>query len=132
MTGDSEQELLIESQAFKIISTSLIQNGFNIRKVKPVTYEISPDLIEIRSYQDWWVCEKLLKRKRIVFRIRGDEQIGMGHIYRALTLAHEITDHEVFFVCDEINFLVYSCCGSVKIFSLVFCSTILPSFIIQI
>jgi spore coat polysaccharide biosynthesis predicted glycosyltransferase SpsG len=101
LTGDSEQELLIESQAFKIISTSLIQNGFNIRKVKPVTYEISPDLIEIRSYQDWWVCEKLLKRKRIVFRIMGDEQIGMGHIYRALTLAHEITDHEVYFVCDE-------------------------------
>jgi len=80
LTGDSEQELLIESQAFKIISTSLIQNGFNIRKVKPVTYEISPDLIEIRSYQDWWVCEKLLKRKRIVFRIMGNEQIGMDPI----------------------------------------------------
>ena len=109
LTGDSEQELLIESQAFKIISTSLIQNGFNIRKVKPVTYEISPDLIEIRSYQDWWVCEKLLKRKRIVFRIMGDEQIGMGHIYRALTLAHEITDHEVYFVCDEKSREAVSC-----------------------
>ena len=101
LTEDSEPELLIESQAFKIISTSLAQRGFGAGKVKPVTYEISPDLIEIRSYQDWWVCEKLLKRKRIVFRVRGDEQIGMGHIYRALTLAHEITDHEVYFVCDE-------------------------------
>jgi spore coat polysaccharide biosynthesis predicted glycosyltransferase SpsG/CMP-N-acetylneuraminic acid synthetase len=101
LTGDSEKELLIESQAFKIISTSLIQKGFNIKKIKPVTYEINPDLIEMRSYQDWWVCEKLLKRKRIIFRIRGDEKIGMGHIYRALTLAHEITDHEVYFVCDE-------------------------------
>jgi spore coat polysaccharide biosynthesis predicted glycosyltransferase SpsG/CMP-N-acetylneuraminic acid synthetase len=101
LSGDSEQELLIESQAFKILSTSLIRNGFNAEKLMPLTYEINQDLIEIRSYQEWWVCEKLLRRKRIVFRIIGDELIGMGHIYRALTLAHEITDHEVYFVCDE-------------------------------
>jgi spore coat polysaccharide biosynthesis predicted glycosyltransferase SpsG/CMP-N-acetylneuraminic acid synthetase len=101
LSGDSEQELLIESQAFKILSTSLIQNGFKAEKVKPATYEISHDLIEIRSYQEWWICEKLIRRKRIVFRIIGNEQVGMGHIYRALTLAHEITDHEVYFVCDE-------------------------------
>ncbi len=25
----------------------------------------------------------------------------MGHIYHSLALAHEITDHEVIFVCDE-------------------------------
>jgi spore coat polysaccharide biosynthesis predicted glycosyltransferase SpsG/CMP-N-acetylneuraminic acid synthetase len=57
--------------------------------------------IEIDSYQDWWVCEKILSRKKIVFHVIGSIEIGMGHIYHSLALAHEITDHEVVFVCDE-------------------------------
>lgn len=57
--------------------------------------------IEIEGYQDWWVCEKVLQRKRIVFNVIGSIQIGMGHIYHSLALAHEITDHEIIFVCDE-------------------------------
>ena len=57
--------------------------------------------IEIESYQNWWVCEKILQRKRIVFNVIGSTKIGMGHIYHSLALAHEITDHEIIFVCDE-------------------------------
>ena len=58
------------------------------------------DALQIRTSQDWWVCEKLLKRRRLVFRVIGNDLVGMGHIYRALTLAHELTDHELFFVTD--------------------------------
>jgi len=25
----------------------------------------------------------------------------MGHVYRPLTIAHEVTDHELIFVCKE-------------------------------
>jgi spore coat polysaccharide biosynthesis predicted glycosyltransferase SpsG/CMP-N-acetylneuraminic acid synthetase len=57
--------------------------------------------IEIETYQDWWICEKILQRKRIIFNVIGNTKIGMGHIYHSLALAHEITDHEVIFVCDE-------------------------------
>ena len=57
--------------------------------------------IEIESYQDWWICEKLLQRKRIIFNVIGNNKVGMGHIYRALSLAHDITDHEVIFICNE-------------------------------
>jgi len=57
--------------------------------------------IEIENYQDWWICEKILQRKRIVFNVIGSNEIGMGHIYHSLALAHEITDHEVIFVCAE-------------------------------
>jgi len=42
-------------------------------------------------------------KKRLVFRIVGNKQVGMGHIYRALTLAHEFSDHEVLFVTDMNN-----------------------------
>jgi len=68
--------------------------------------------IEIESYQDWWVCEKLLQRKKIVFNVIGNLKIGMGHIYRALSLAHEITDHEIIFVCNENDKLAVSAIAS--------------------
>ena len=57
--------------------------------------------IEIKNYQDWWICEKILQRKRIVFNVIGSLEIGMGHIYHSLALAHEISDHEIIFVCHE-------------------------------
>ena len=100
LSGGTEHAVLIESQAFQIIDSDLIQNGKLRSDVQPHIYTLDDDLIEIQSYQDWWVCEKLLKRRRIVFRVIGDMEAGLGHIQRALTLAHEITDHEIRFVCD--------------------------------
>ena len=66
-------------------------------------FEIKKNLIEIKDYHDWWICEKLLLRKRIVFRVIGSKKVGMGHIYRALTLAHEIIDHEIIFITTEFD-----------------------------
>jgi spore coat polysaccharide biosynthesis predicted glycosyltransferase SpsG/CMP-N-acetylneuraminic acid synthetase len=101
LNGEVERKLLVESQSFQIIGSDLIKNGLlGSAGIKPHVYALDHNLIEIKSYQDWWVCEKLLRRKRIVFRVIGDEKVGMGHIQRALTLAHEITDHEIIFVCE--------------------------------
>ena len=57
--------------------------------------------IEIKNYQSWWLCEKILQRKKIIFHVFGGLDLGMGHIYHSLSIAHEITNHEVLFVCDE-------------------------------
>lgn len=57
--------------------------------------------IDIASSLEWWICERLLRRKRIVFVVAGNREIGMGHIYRALQLAHQINNHEVTFVCTR-------------------------------
>jgi len=38
---------------------------------------------------------------RIVFRVIGNQSVGMGHVYRSLSLAHELTDCEVLFVTDS-------------------------------
>ncbi len=101
LNGEAERKLLIESQSFQIIHGDLIKNDLlGSAGIKPHVYKLDHSLIEIKSYQDWWVCEKLLRRKRIVFRVIGNEKVGMGHIQRALTLAHEITDHEILFVCE--------------------------------
>lgn len=56
---------------------------------------------DIDTKQDWIVCESLLARKKIVFRVDGYGQLGLGHIYRALTLAYELIEHEVVFICNS-------------------------------
>lgn len=87
-----------ELQAFHILSKSTLEKGVFGQKPFIIDSEKS---IEIENYQTWWVCEKILQQKRIVFNVIGNKEIGMGHIYHSLALAHEITDHEIIFVCDE-------------------------------
>jgi spore coat polysaccharide biosynthesis predicted glycosyltransferase SpsG len=88
-----------EVRAFQILRPRMLAGGVRRPRLSP--YFLDADEIEIASYRDWWICEKLLARRRILFRVIGDPRVGMGHIYRALTLAHEITDHEIIFVCDQ-------------------------------
>lgn len=57
--------------------------------------------VDIDTKQDWAMCEALLKKKRIVFRVDGDDQLGLGHIYRALTLAYSLMEHDIQFICDS-------------------------------
>jgi len=97
----AEQMVLVTSSCFRILPSTLLNNSTVLQKGEACFFELQTEPIEIDRTQDWWVCEKLLKRKRIIFRVIGSESIGMGHVYRALSLAHEITDHEVLFVCDE-------------------------------
>ena len=65
-------------------------------------YEIpEEESVDIDSAYDWIVCEKILNRKKIVFRADGYRAIGMGHIYHCLTLAHNLIGHNVMFVTKE-------------------------------
>lgn len=65
-------------------------------------FEISEDeAIDIDTYSDWVLCENILNRKKIIFRTMGKMQLGMGHVYRCLTLAYKLTGHEILFVLDS-------------------------------
>lgn len=100
--GDKQEIHDVESRSFALVqSRHFNDQSTNSPSILP--WPVEHDLLEIESYQDWWVCEKLLNRKRLIFRVIGNKQNGMGHIYRALSLAHEITDHEILFVCDTEN-----------------------------
>ncbi len=57
--------------------------------------------VDIDSTSDWIVCESELKKKRIVFRADGYKELGMGHIYHCLTLAYNLTGHDIMFVTDK-------------------------------
>jgi len=91
--------LIEEIKSFYIINFDKFKNEFDFYFLN------DEESIEIDGYYSWWVIEKLLERKRIVFNVIGNKQVGMGHIYRALSLAHEINDHEILFVCNENDYL---------------------------
>lgn len=56
---------------------------------------------DIDSIKDWIVCEAQLSRKKIAFRVDGYREIGLGHVYRALTLGYELMGHDIVYLCDE-------------------------------
>ena len=60
----THDEYYEEIKAFHIFSRLYVNN----KKYKPFVLDLEKS-IEIESYQDWWVCEKVLQRKRIVFNV---------------------------------------------------------------
>jgi len=75
----------------------------NSRLGKNITLlEVSPEeSIDIDSYLDWWVAEKIMKRKKIIIKTDATNEIGTGHVYRGLNIASRITDHEVIFLLNK-------------------------------
>jgi len=55
--------------------------------------------IDIDTYQDFAVAEFLLKRRRVAFVVVGNRDLGLGHAYRTLMLAHELVDQDLHFYC---------------------------------
>ncbi len=107
LLGDDEEQtpVYVESKALIILRSAALA-GTGPQRIIP--YFLNDRGIEINSYQDWWICEHLLRRRHVVFVVVGYPAIGMGHIYRALMLAHEITEHRVTFFCTRESELAVS------------------------
>lgn len=106
LLGDeNETPVYVESKALVILDAKALLRG-EIRRTIP--YFLNDRAIEINSYQDWWICERLLQRRHVVFVVAGYPAIGMGHVYRALMLAHEITGHRITFLCTRESELAVS------------------------
>ena len=96
--GEIGNTLAVESRALIVVRLAALAQA-DKRHIVP--YYLGDQAIEIQDYQDWWICERLLLRRNIVFVVAGYPAIGMGHIFRALMLAHEITSHKITFVCTR-------------------------------
>ena len=91
----------VETGGFLITRRGFVTETSRIGKNISV-FEISEDeAIDIDTHKDWILCEAILKKKRIVMRADGEENLGMGHIYRCLMLAYKLIGHEVCFVCKQ-------------------------------
>ncbi|MBP6344057.1 MAG: acylneuraminate cytidylyltransferase [Candidatus Omnitrophica bacterium] len=92
-----------------VICRSAFLNAYKKRiGIKVDLYVLpSQEAIDIDTYEDWNLCEYLLKRRTILFVLSGYNEIGLGHIYRGLVLANSILNHRVLFLVDEKSQLGY-------------------------
>ncbi|MGA2622470.1 MAG: glycosyltransferase [Bacteroidota bacterium] len=90
-----------ETGAFFVMKRSAIGERGYIGNVGKPFYLHQTHAVEINTFNDWWVAEKLLRRKQILFVVAGYPALGMGHVYRSLMLAQELNDHEVQFLCTK-------------------------------
>ncbi|MBF0479372.1 MAG: cytidine 5'-phosphate N-acetylneuraminic acid synthetase [Candidatus Omnitrophica bacterium] len=97
-TEKDDQNFFVEIKAFMLFKAARVAQK---QPMQWFPYLLEENWLEIKNYQDWWVCERLLQRKRIIFRVIGNNAMGMGHVYRALTLAHENSKDEIIFVCEK-------------------------------
>ncbi len=58
---------------------------------------------DIDNFSDLYLCESILNRKKIVFTVIGYADVGLGHAYRAVMLAHEFVNYELLFICERKN-----------------------------
>ena len=97
-----EKTLVVESRALLIVRLQHLADAARpLVHGRVVPWFLGDRALEIQGYQDWWICERLLAQRHVVFVVAGWPAIGMGHVYRALMLAHEITSHKVSFVCTR-------------------------------
>ena len=57
--------------------------------------------INIVSYEDWWVAERYLNKKKIVFIANANDEIGISRIYRCIALASRLLSDNILFLLDE-------------------------------
>lgn len=93
----------VEAGAFLICKRENISESTRIGK-KVSVYEIPKDeSTDIDNIEDWIVCENILKKKKIVLRCDGYNELGMGHIYHCLTIAYALTGQDVLLVTNEMH-----------------------------
>ena len=56
--------------------------------------------IDIDTYADWHTAESYLGRKKLVYRVTGNEENGTGHIHRGITLADYLVEHDIEFAVE--------------------------------
>ncbi|MEF2846234.1 MAG: acylneuraminate cytidylyltransferase [Eggerthellaceae bacterium] len=88
----------LETGAFFVSQRSVVFPDSRLGTTVGVFEVPSDEAIDIDSWQDWVLCETSFNRKKIVFRVDGYAELGLGHIYRCLTLAYECTEHDVVFI----------------------------------
>lgn len=76
----------------------ILETGSRIHE--PVALlELDPtEGLDIDDYAHWAVAEYYAGRKSIVIRADAAPQLGMGHVFRAMALAHELASHDVVIV----------------------------------
>ena len=92
-----ESGAIIASKRKQILTGSRIGGNISLLELDPVR------AIDIDTDLDFLKCQNVLNKKIILMHVVGRPDLGLGHVYRALTLANEFVEHEIIFVVNEID-----------------------------
>jgi len=101
------QPIFRETGGFLITRPSVITPASRIGKKVDLYLLSGGEEIDIDTLEDWSLCEYYLKRKKILFVVSGNRQIGLGHVHNTLLVANDILDHQVSFLVDKTSQLAY-------------------------
>lgn len=96
-----------ETGGFLITRRSVITENNRIGKNVELFLLKDGQEIDIDTYNDWNLCEYILKKKKILFVVGGNAQIGLGHIYNTLIIANDILNHEIQFLVPKDSKLAF-------------------------
>jgi CMP-N-acetylneuraminic acid synthetase len=96
---------LKETGGFLISKREYVTEKSRIGKKVVVFAVPEKEAIDIDTDFDWILCETILSSKKIILRADGEESLGMGHIYRCMSIAYHLTGHEILFVAKRKCFL---------------------------
>lgn len=91
-----------ETGGFLITRDSVISENSRIGKNVSLFILKNPEeMIDIDTYEDFYLANYYLQHKKILFVVSGYDEIGFGHIYRTQLLANNIVNHEVQFLVTK-------------------------------
>ena len=100
----NSQELpcnFLETGAFLITKRECVNENTRIGDRITVFETDANEAVDIDTEEDWIAAESILKRKKILLRCVGQQKLGMGHIYRCLTIAYKLIGNDLLFVTDS-------------------------------
>lgn len=89
-----------ETGGFFVSRASVVTPGNRIGENVHLFALTGRETIDIDTFEDWWLCVYYLRRKRILFFVAGNDEVGLGHVYNTLSIAHGILDHDLMFLVD--------------------------------
>ncbi len=92
----------LETGAFVISDKKIVKQTSRIGGQIDV-FEISEEeAVDVDNFNDLMIVEKLLSKKKIAIYVNGNNQRGIGHIYRALEIADEFyTKPDIFYDINQ-------------------------------
>lgn len=75
----------------------------NTRIIEPVSllHLDHEEALDIDNYLDLYAAAHLISKSVFAIRVDASKKMGMGHVYRMLALAMELSRHEIIFFIDE-------------------------------
>jgi len=90
-----------ETGGVVVAAASVLATGTRFGSKVGVIEVEKAEALDIDDYFDWWLVEKSLSRRRVCLHVVGNLATGLGHVYRALTLADRLIDHDLFFLVND-------------------------------